>query len=172
MGFSGNMRTHRWQQLAPSSIRLARCPQQLRTHRPCVSQPRSSHAAHSSIRDVASTAALQQTLSTTAAAEPTEAAAAAASTMTAASPSGQTSKCPIFSASAPLAPPMDTQAVKELLRELPHGPGWAVIDPNSFEGEDFSVPLPEGRFCWNPLVGEILELSSKGMGPFLLERYQ
>lgn len=135
-------------------------------------QQRTSTVTYSIDRDVASSAALQDSLIT--AQETTTAAEVNISQPTpqiAAGPSAQTSKCPLFNSQAASADPKDAQAVKEALRDLPHGPGWAVIHPNDIDGEDFSMPFPQGRFCWNPLLGDVTEVS-KGMGPFLLERYR
>lgn len=50
-----------------------------------------------------------------------------------------------------------------------HGPGWRVLpDGNPPE----QLPDPQGRWAWNPLLGEYGEMERKGMGPFLVERYQ
>lgn len=51
-----------------------------------------------------------------------------------------------------------------------HGPEgtWRVL-PN---GNTPQLPEPEGRWAWNPLLGEYGEMERKGMGPFLVERYK
>lgn len=121
---------------------------------------------------MASAAALQDTLSVTAVAEPAQEPAVDSPSLIIPVSSAQSVKCPLFSGQTAATGPQDAQAVKEALRDLPHGPGWAVINPDEVDAEDFSMPLAEGRFCWNPLIGEVRELSDKGMGPFLLERYK
>lgn len=45
---------------------------------------------------------------------------------------------------------------------------WRVLQ----EGNTRQLPEPEGRWCFNPIVGEFLELESKGAGTFLLERFK
>lgn len=53
-------------------------------------------------------------------------------------------------------------------QQLPSGPGWSVLAP----GQKGDYAPAQGRFCWNFLLGEMLELEYKGAGPFMLQRYR
>jgi hypothetical protein len=48
------------------------------------------------------------------------------------------------------------------------GHGWSVVDAESASG----LPAVPGRWCWNPLLGDMLALEAQGAGPFLLQRYR
>jgi hypothetical protein len=79
------------------------------------------------------------------------------------------SSCPFL---APKSSFTDVAAQSQLSQELAglHGPEgtWRVL-PN---GNTPQLPEPEGRWAWNPLLGEYGEMERKGMGPFLVERYK
>lgn len=96
----------------------------------------------------------------------------------AAAPQAGASQCP-FAHSAGLS--SLTSASSNLLKqtpaaaepggaadELPRGSDWAALSP----GEGAGLPRVEGRFCWNPLLGEVLDVEAQGAGPFLLQRYK
>jgi hypothetical protein len=48
------------------------------------------------------------------------------------------------------------------------GHGWSVVGP---ESAAVLAAVP-GRWCWNPLLGEMLQLEAQGAGAFLLQRYR
>lgn len=80
--------------------------------------------------------------------------------------------CPFLGAKASFSSEQPGQTAAQLSPEILslHGPNniWRVL-PN---GNTPQLPEPEGRWCWNPLLGEYGEMESKGMGPFLIERYK
>lgn len=78
------------------------------------------------------------------------------------------SSCPFLAAKSVFTDASSAQIPKELA-EL-HGPEgtWRVL-PN---GNTPQLPEPEGRWAWNPLLGEYGEMERKGMGPFLVDRYK
>jgi hypothetical protein len=82
------------------------------------------------------------------------------------------SSCPFLAAKSSFSSDQPDQKPSQLSPELLnlHGPNniWRVL-PN---GNTPQLPDPEGRWCWNPLLGEYGEMESKGMGPFLVERYK
>jgi hypothetical protein len=53
-------------------------------------------------------------------------------------------------------------------QQLLSGHGWAVVGAESASG----LPAVPGRWCWNPLLGDMLALEAQGAGPFLLQRYR
>lgn len=79
------------------------------------------------------------------------------------------SSCPFLATTASLQNAPAPSKVPEELAGL-HGPEgtWRVL-PN---GNTPQLPEPEGRWAWNPLLGEYGEMERKGMGPFLVERYK
>lgn len=83
--------------------------------------------------------------------------------------SSTASSCPFL---APQSSFTDAAAESKLSEELAglHGPEgtWRVL-PN---GNTPQLPEPEGKWAWNPLLGEYGEMEHKGMGPFLVERYK
>jgi hypothetical protein len=83
--------------------------------------------------------------------------------------SSNASSCPFLT---PKSSFTDAAAQSKLSVELAglHGPDgtWRVL-PN---GNTPQLPEPEGRWAWNPLLGEYGEMERKGMGPFLVERYK
>jgi hypothetical protein len=55
------------------------------------------------------------------------------------------------------------------------GSGWRVLSPATGNGSSSNpqqLPEPQGRWCFNPVVGEYLQLESKGAGAFLLDRFR
>jgi hypothetical protein len=48
------------------------------------------------------------------------------------------------------------------------GHGWSVVGAESAS----VLPAVPGRWCWNPLLGDMLQLEARGAGPFLLQRYR
>lgn len=78
---------------------------------------------------------------------------------------GSSSVCPFLAFQDRGQVASSTAAAAELAAI--RGPNWRPAPGNPQQ-----LPEPQGRWCFNPLVGEYMELEAKGAGPFLLERFR